>query len=92
MANTARTELQAFSSIGIDIGKDVLHLVGFNRSGQIVLRRKIKRMALISTFETLLPCIVGMAACFWCFDGKLLSISVIGKCSTSFIDHSHLCG
>lgn len=63
MANTTTTELQAFSSIGIDIGKDVLHLVGFDRSGQIVLRRKIKRLALISTFETLSPCIVGMEAC-----------------------------
>ena len=63
MANTTRTELPAFSSIGIDIGKDVFHLVGFDRSGQIVLRRKIKRLALVSTFETLSPCIVGMEAC-----------------------------
>ena len=53
MTNTGTTELQAFSSIGIDIGKDVLHLVGFDRSGQIVLRRKIKRLALVSTFENL---------------------------------------
>ncbi len=63
MANTTRTEPQAFSSIGVDIGKDVFHLVGFDRSGQIVLRRKIKRLALVSTFETLSPCIVGMEAC-----------------------------
>ena len=27
------------------------------------LRSKIKRLALISTFETLTPCIVGMEAC-----------------------------
>ena len=63
MANTTRTELPAFSSIGVDIGKDVFHLVGFDRSGQIVLRRKIKRLALVSTFETLSRCIVGMEAC-----------------------------
>ena len=63
MANTTRTEPQAFSSIGVDIGKDVFHLVGFDRSGQIVLRRKIKRLALVSTFETLSRCIVGMEAC-----------------------------
>ena len=63
MANTTRPELPAFSSIGIDIGKDVFHLVGFDRSGQIVLRRKIKRLALVSTFETLSPCIVAMEAC-----------------------------
>lgn len=63
MANTTRTELQAFSSIGVDIGKDVLHLVGFDSNGKFVLRRKIKRLALVSTFENLSPCIVGMEAC-----------------------------
>ena len=63
MANTTRTELQAFSSIGIDIGKDVFHLAGFGNSGKVVLRRKIKRLALASTFENLPPCIVGMEAC-----------------------------
>jgi hypothetical protein len=63
MANTSRTEPQAFSSIGVDIGKEVFHLVGFDSNGKVVLRRKIKRLALVSTFETLPPCIVGMEAC-----------------------------
>ena len=63
MANTTRPELQAFSSIGVDIGKDVFHLVGFDRSGQIVLRRKIKRLALEQVFEKLPRCIVGLEAC-----------------------------
>ena len=63
MTKTTQTEQLRFASIGVDIGKDVLHLVGFDHSGQIVLRRKIKRLALISTFETLSPCIVGMEAC-----------------------------
>lgn len=63
MANTSRTEPQTFSSIGVDIGKDVFHLVGFDSNGKVVLRRKIKRLALVSTFETLPPCIVGMEAC-----------------------------
>jgi transposase len=63
MAKTTQTERLRFASIGIDFGTDVLHLVGFDHSGQIVLRRKIKRLALITTFETLAPCIVGMEAC-----------------------------
>ncbi len=50
-------------SIGIDIGKDTFHLVGFDPSGQRVLRQKIKRLALIETFEKLPRCIVGMEAC-----------------------------
>jgi transposase len=50
-------------SVGVDIGKDVFHLVGFDKVGQLVLRKKIKRMALISTFEGLPKCVVGMEGC-----------------------------
>lgn len=53
----------AFSSIGIDIGKDIFHLVGFDEAGNIILRRKIKRLALVKTFNELPRCIVGMEAC-----------------------------
>ncbi len=49
--------------IGIDIGKDIFHLLGFDGAGSVVLRRKIKRMALVQTFEALPRCIVGMEAC-----------------------------
>lgn len=55
--------LEELAVVGVDIGKDVFHLVGFDRSGQIVLRRKIKRFALQETFNTLPRCIVGMEAC-----------------------------
>ena len=41
----------ALASVGIDIGKDVFHLVGFNSDGRIVLRRKIRRSALVTEFE-----------------------------------------
>ena len=51
------------ASVGIDIGKEVFHVVGFNFDGKIVLRRKIKRLALVSEFEKLPPCIIGMEAC-----------------------------
>ena len=36
------------SVIGIDIGKDVFHLVGFDADGKIILRKKIKRFSLSS--------------------------------------------
>jgi transposase len=49
--------------IGVDIGKDVFHLVGFSAAGDLVFRRKIKRLALADTFRALPPCIVGMEAC-----------------------------
>ena len=50
-------------SIGIDIGKDTFHLIGFDRVGKLVLRKQIKRLALVPTFEKLPRCIVGMEAC-----------------------------
>ena len=53
----------AVTSIGIDIGKDVFHIVGFDREGRIALRRKIRRLALVKVFEKLPPCVVGMEAC-----------------------------
>ena len=45
----------ALASIGIDIGKDVFHLVGFDTNGKIAFRRKIKRLALAEAFKTLPP-------------------------------------
>jgi transposase len=59
----AKNGFDKLMSVGIDIGKDVFHLVGFDYDGQLVLRKKIKRMALITTFEELPHCIVGMEAC-----------------------------
>ena len=49
--------------IGIDIGKEVFHLVGFGADGKITFRRKIRRLGLKDAFERLAPCIVGMEAC-----------------------------
>jgi transposase len=51
------------TSIGIDIGKEIFHVVGLGTDGKIALRRKIKRLALKEAFEKLPPCVVGMEAC-----------------------------
>ena len=63
MARKSQQSFSGLASIGVDIGKDVFHLVGFDKDGELVLRRKIKRLALVRTFEKLPPCIVGMEAC-----------------------------
>src|ERR1041385_1101065 len=49
--------------IGVDIGKEVFHLVGFGVDGKVAFRRKIRRLGLKDAFEKLPPCIVGMEAC-----------------------------
>ncbi len=63
MATTSKQTILALASVGIDIGKDVFHIVGFDPDGKIVLRRKIKRLALVSEFKKLPSCIIGMEAC-----------------------------
>jgi len=63
MEPSTRKDASAPTVIGIDIGKEVFHLVGFDANGKIVLRRKIKRLALADTFGKLAACIVGMEAC-----------------------------
>ncbi len=55
--------LDELAVVGVDLGKDTFHLVGFDRVGQLVMRKQIKRLALQSTFEQLPRCIVGMEAC-----------------------------
>src|SRR5580704_10451134 len=49
--------------IGVDIGKEVFHIVGLGADGKIAFRRKIRRLGLKDAFEKLPPCIVGMEAC-----------------------------
>lgn len=63
MTKSSKHKVAVLSSLGIDIGKNVFHLVGFDTDGKIVVRRKIKRLALVDEFKKLPTCIVGMEAC-----------------------------
>lgn len=61
-SQTAEGEL-LLKTIGIDIGKDIFHIVGFDQSGKIVLRCKLRRLSLEAEFQKLPRCIAGMEAC-----------------------------
>ena len=63
MTRLSNLETSTLSSIGVDIGKNTFHLVGFDGTGKLVLRRKIKRLSLVAEFQKLPRCIVGMEAC-----------------------------
>jgi transposase len=63
MTNHQDQPAQTFASIGIDIGKDVFHIVGFDTSGKVVLRKKFKRLALEAELAKVPPSIVGLEAC-----------------------------
>ena len=49
--------------VGVDIGKEVFHIVGLGVDGKIAFRRKIRRLGLEDAFQRLPPCIVGIEAC-----------------------------
>lgn len=55
--------IEDLAVVGIDIGKETFHLVGFDNAGQLALRKQIKRSALTETFEDLPRCVVGMEVC-----------------------------
>ena len=51
------------SVIGIDIGKDVFHLVGFELRQASGVAQEIRRLALVTTFQQFPRCVIGMDAC-----------------------------
>src|ERR1044072_1471645 len=63
MKPSTETTTAPLAVIGIDIGKEIFHLVGFGTDGKIAFRKKIRRLGLKEAFEQLPPCIVGMEAC-----------------------------
>ena len=63
MRKNTNEAIPRLASVGVDIGKNVFHIVGFDPEGRVVLRRKIKRLTLTAAFKKLPPCIVGMEAC-----------------------------
>jgi transposase len=52
-----------FSVIGIDIGKNSFHVVGLDRRGAIVLRKKCSRGQVATRLASLPPSLIGMEAC-----------------------------
>jgi len=49
--------------VGIDLGKNVCSLAGFDSSGQVVVRRRVRRENLLRLVTQLKPDIVAMEAC-----------------------------
>lgn len=51
------------TTIGLDIAKNVLHVVCCNSQGKIIKKRELRRSQVLSYFAQILPCLVGMEAC-----------------------------
>ena len=63
MKSRMQSKMSSPVVVGVDIGKEVFHLVGITADGKIALRRRIRRLGLKDAFEKLPPCIVAMEAC-----------------------------
>src|SRR6201995_2702321 len=55
--------MQTVTTVGFDIAKSVFQVHGVDAVGQVVIRRQLKRRFVLSFFEKLPPCLVGIEAC-----------------------------
>ncbi len=51
------------TTIGIDLAKNIFQVHGVEASGEVALRRSLRRAQVIPFFTKLSPCLVGMEAC-----------------------------
>ena len=55
--------MQTITTIGLDIAKSVFQVHGVDATGQVVIRRQLKRRSVLAFFQKLPPCLVGIEAC-----------------------------
>ncbi len=60
--HVAGTNAVVISTIGIDTGKNTLHLVGLDDQGTIVLREKLARSRIRTRLANVLRCLIGIEA------------------------------
>jgi transposase len=51
------------TTIGLDLAKHWFQVHGVNAGGEVVIRRKLRRSEVLSFFQSLQPCLVGIEAC-----------------------------
>jgi transposase len=72
--------MQMVTTVGLDIAKSVFQVHGIDAAGQVVIRRQLKRRYVLSFFQKLPPCLVGIEACasshHWSRELKVLGHTV----------------
>lgn len=58
----SRKSNAAIVTIGIDPGKNTLHLIGLDARGEIVLREKVARDRIVARLANVPPCMIGIEA------------------------------
>lgn len=72
--------MQTVTTIGFDIAKSVFQVHGVDAAGQVLIRRQLKRRYVLTFFQKLPPCLVGIEACasshYWSRELQALGHSV----------------
>jgi transposase len=55
--------MQAITTIGLDIAKSVFQVHGIDAAGNVIIRRQLKRRYVLSFFQKLPSCLIGIEAC-----------------------------
>jgi transposase len=72
--------MQTVTTIGLDIAKSVFQVHGVDATGQVLIRRQLKRRGVLAFFQKLPPCLIGIEACasshYWSRELQVLGHSV----------------
>ncbi len=55
--------MEKVTTIGLDLAKNVFHLIGLDANEREVLKKMLKRGQLLTYFANLPPCVIAMEAC-----------------------------
>jgi transposase len=58
----SKSDAAVAHTIGIDTGKNTLHVIGLDKKDAIVLREKVARTRITARFMNLPPCLIGIEA------------------------------
>ena len=61
-----RSTVRAVTTIGIDMGKSTLHMVGLDSLGAIILRERVSRGRITSRLANLPPCLIALLGSLRC--------------------------
>jgi transposase len=72
--------MQAVTTIGLDIAKSVFQVHGIDAEDNVIIRRQLKRCYVLTFFQKVPPCLVGIEACasshYWSRELKALGHTV----------------
>jgi len=55
--------MEEISTVGIDLAKSVFQVHAICGTGNVIVRRQLRRQQMLKFFEQLPPCLIGMEAC-----------------------------